>query len=699
MSVVRFRVDAGAAPRVLLGVSVALRWLAWIAVVAVVAAVALWVHLFEFNAVNTWDAAQLLTQSKLLQRGLLLYRDVWEMKPPGVFLYHAAVFAVLPVEVWSVRLADYLLYVVAGVLFYRLCAVEARWPLALVATAVWLYFAHHPIFNNQGFYTEEYLSMCAIAAVAAATRYWYRGGFGWVVVGGVAVAGAVLFKHPGAACGLPVAILVSGRRPLLALPLLALSFALPLALIVAYFWWQGALTEFIDCNFYVLLAYGAIAQAGAPTPLQRLTELGQRTWQLFGFYPQLLWPVLFGIAVCVQRPNRFRVAALTWLAADLIMIAAQKRYYEHYYIQLFASGILVGTLGAAWLLQRQPGERWLASAGRLALCVLAVALAWPRVQQLIAERRPAVQHAWNTLWAGPAAWLDHPGGNFEAGIGRYVKEHTTADDHVFVYADGTGAAIYWTAERTPASRYLYPSASQLSRAREAEQRAELERTRPAYMVIAGGPHDLRHFTPFLLANYTLDEIKWVDYRVELWARNDVAPFSAGTLTGLVADPRRGGLVLAAPSLLPAAEPALPTGERRGSWTSPVIEVPDDPKLRLDWSPRAVAGGNAAPPAMGVSVWLRSGQTPDLDRAPWVEVEDDGWPRMVDAQRYAQIRCDVWGPDDGRSPVLRWVSLGRYGFQLADGPNPHGRASLPASRTDNGTAARWEPRPPDGDFLS
>src|SRR5215468_11532288 len=116
-------------------------WLVRAAIVAAIAAVALWVHLYEFGDAAQYDAGLFLAIGKLLQRGLLLYRDLWDTKPPGIYLYQSAVFALLPLEVWSLRLTDYVLYVAAGVLFYGLCTRAARWPLALGATGLWLYLA------------------------------------------------------------------------------------------------------------------------------------------------------------------------------------------------------------------------------------------------------------------------------------------------------------------------------------------------------------------------------------------------------------------------------------------------------------------------------------------------------------------------------------------------------------------------------
>jgi hypothetical protein len=562
-----------------------LRWTAGLAVLAAVAGVTLWVHLYEFNGINTWDAALFLSMGKLLGRGLLLYRDLWDTKPPGIFLYQRAVFSVLPVEVWSLRFTDYVLYVGAGLLFYRLCTVEARWPLALAGTAVWLYCVHHPRFNIAGFYTEEYSSIAAVAAVAAATRYWRRGGLAWASLSGFGTAAAVLFKHPGVACAVPIVVLISARRPLVALAVFAASAALPVLAVVAYFWWHGALDALIDCQFLQLLVQHHVGDPKGPSLMVRLSEMAEKSWKHLEPFAVVVGAALFGAAVCLLRPNRFRLAALGWFIADLLMIEEQKYYYEHYYIQIFASGVLVATLGAAWLLQHRRRERWFVAVPRLALAVLAVALVWPPVRGVIAARQPSVLDEWRALRAGPAAWPHHPGRQFEVDVGNYLNERTAPDDRIFIYETGNGVAVYWTADRLPASRYLFSVTLFESAERQAEQLAELERNRPAYVLVTGDPV-FRHFSPFLVAKYTLAEVRGREYRLEIWARNDAVPFASGALSGLGADAARGGLVLTAPSAAVEAPLSEMPEAQRGTWTSPVIEtIGSGGRLGLDWIPR------------------------------------------------------------------------------------------------------------------
>jgi hypothetical protein len=55
--------------------------------------------------------------------------------------------------------------------------------------------------------------------------------------------------------------------------------------------------------------------------------------------------------------------------------------------------------------------------------------------------------------------------------------------------------------------------------------------------------------------------------------------------------------------------------------------------------------------------------------------------VVPAQRYVQIQCDVWSDDEGRSPELGWVQIGRLRFQLDAGAVPAGAPLRTARRIE------------------
>ena len=498
-------------------------WLVRAAIVAAIAAVALWVHLYEFGDAAQYDAGLFLAIGKLLQRDLLLYRDLWDTKPPGIYLYQSAVFTLLPTEVWSLRLADYLLYVAGGVLFYRLCALEAGRELGVVASAVWLYWAHHPDFNMGGFYTEEYSAIAAVAAVAAAAHYWRAGRLRWVAASGVGAAAAVLFKHPGAACVVPAVVLISGRRASRALPLFGFAAVLPLLLVVAYFWRHHAVDALLDCQLFHLLAQHVVTEPGAAAAGARARQLAQQLATPLVAHPLYFIPAAIGVAVVVLRPNRLRIAALSWLAADIVLLALQRYYFEHYFIQLFPSLILLSAIGAAAVLQARASDRMAVRVARVALGACAIALAVPALANVVAQRHPLVAANWFVLVHDRTAWPRQPGSAFETVLGRYLREHTAPDDRVFIVESGSVVAAYWTADRLPASRYIFATQVEASVDRQREQLAELNRSRPAYVVVVDRPVP-PYLSGWLEPNYHREAIQRLyDLRADLWVRNDHRP--------------------------------------------------------------------------------------------------------------------------------------------------------------------------------
>jgi hypothetical protein len=328
----------------------------------------------------------------------------------------------------------------------------------------------------------------------------------------------VLFKHPGAACGLPVVILISARQARRALPLFLLSAALPLLLVVGYFWWHGALDALLDCQFFHLLTQHGITEPLAPGA--RLRELLQQVLAKLGAEPLWLLPAAAGIGVALLRPTRWRVAVVVWLIADLTLLAAQRFYFEHYFIQLFPSVILLSVIGLAALLQARPGEHVALSLARLALCIVVFGVALRPVEAAISRRQRTVYLNWSTLLHDRANLRRDPGGPFEINLGAYLREHTAPDERVFIIETGTAVAAYWIADRLPASRYIFSTQVLASPARQAEQRAELEHTRPAYVVVVGRPPDY-YLTPWIERGYYLEGVyELYETRAELWARSD-----------------------------------------------------------------------------------------------------------------------------------------------------------------------------------
>lgn len=556
------------------------------AIVVMLTLVTLWVHLAELGADLQWDSHIFMIIAKQMRYGLLPYRDLWELKPPAMFYYLRGIFTVLPEALWSVRFVDFAVYTGAGLAFYRLCRREVGRLLALAGTAAWLFVAHHTKFNMGGLYTEEYAAINGIIAVACAAAYARSGRSRWALASGVAVATAALFKHPGAAALIPSAVLIAQRPTLRAYALLLCGFATPLVLVVAYFWSHGALTEFLECNFWALLVHGRMHE-GVDYALvsARLRDLViAAATELEGF-PFLF--VALGVATpfVLLAPSWLRVAALLWVALDFLGVAAQRQFANHHFILTFPSTCLIGTLTAGWLLEPRPRDRWFVTLARAGLRIAMLWVALPAVHGAWQQRLPVVSAQWRVLWTGPNAWPHSPArAQREEAVGHYVRDRTAQDERVHVQGFAPSLlGIYWATDRRVATRYFYEPPYPLD---PALVLAELRQNRPAYVVV--GTHPTFHFIlPWLMEDYTLETGNWQEYRKDIWVRSECAGFSAGEIAGLVEASTLGGLVLP-PALSAGTGLAAKSPEpRRGVWTSPVVPAHSDGgRVFVDWSPRA-----------------------------------------------------------------------------------------------------------------
>jgi len=146
--------------------------------------------------------------------------------------------------------------------------------------------------------------------------------------------------------------------------------------------------------------------------------------------------VIGAIMACQNKYNIWadrraeRTALLGLLAASAIGAVAGARFYPHYYVQLIPPFALLAApyYAGLWSRRIQP-PHWL--------------------------MRPMVTYAWLALTViafSIVHWIGLVPRRVPYEAGRYLFEHSTADDRIFVW--GQASKIYLDARRRPASRYV-----------------------------------------------------------------------------------------------------------------------------------------------------------------------------------------------------------------------------------------------------
>lgn len=409
-----------------------------------------------------------------MSHGQLLYRDVWEQRPPGIYLTYLAAFSALgwreATLVWLDLAASaataFLIFAIVRTVSTRVTAAAALSVYSVFTMPAWLY-------GNGGFLEravcETFTVPCAAVAVWGAARLHAgsRHVTSLLALIGLATGLAVVFK-PNAGLYLPAIVLWLAcywrpRPPVRwigALALLAVSAAAPIVATGVWLWASGVMADatvaIVDFNrFYV---------SSGVTPDGLALVFAERVFLRMKTDP--LWALgcagaVASVGLLIGRRRLTPVAglAVAWGGAAILVILVNGiRLFNSYFINAQAPLAVM----AAWLVVEAGGT----PRGRRAVAALAVGLmlglaAWrgyvPRVWQ-----SASADLAVMTGSLGRSEYLDRFGvyGNNRGYSARanqelatYIQTRSVPDDRIFLFGIN-GAGVYFLADRVPAHRFL-----------------------------------------------------------------------------------------------------------------------------------------------------------------------------------------------------------------------------------------------------
>jgi len=302
-------------------------------------------------------------EGQRMLNGDVMYRDVWDQKPPGIGVVYAALLAVWPRES-VVPLAD----LVAAALVAALLVVLGRRffsdTVGWSAAALFLLFGDPNLQRLSGIYVrgqcEPFVSLgVAIALVlvtSPARRTWH------LLAAGVALAAAVWIKYNAVTYALPVALAIAWRTDsgdrrswLRDFSWVVLGGGVLSVIVVSYFAITGALHDLWLATITYNLQYSNETYEVGRHPLIYVVTLPfvrarlDMLWFLGGLGGALL--------VGKVRLKAAVVVSLAWILAAILSIAINgQRDLPNYFVQAnpalalaAAGGLAAGLAGARWM--------------------------------------------------------------------------------------------------------------------------------------------------------------------------------------------------------------------------------------------------------------------------------------------------------------------------------------------------------------
>lgn len=442
--------------------------------------------LFEPNHYGDEGIYQAMGQ--VVHRGGLLYRDVWDNKPP--FLYF--LYAIFDGDQFLIRFACLIFTLLAIVTFYFLAKeiFIKRSKLVFFTTSAFAILISLPLLEGNIANAENFMFFPIILAFYLVYKNLPKIKRFSLLGAGFLFSFAFLFKIVAvfdfAALFLFLNISFWGqkRKQIASSIPLFLGFTLPIFIIALFFLSQGAFKEFLSASFSQNVSYVAWGN-------EFLIAQG---WLLF----KLLLLSLFCLFLLLKRKamEKEQLLAFLWFAFSLFNAFFAQRPWTHYLLVLVPSFCLL--LGLAFQSKK---FRFLTLALLFSAVYFAGAKFWlyeqtltyyPNFYSFISGQK--------TLEEYRVFWGEHVNRDYR--IAQFLTAKTNPEEKVFIWANS--AQIYALAKRPPSSRFVVAYHMSFTPEAEEETIASLLKTKPRYFVIPlPQSNPLQKLEIVLLENYDL----------------------------------------------------------------------------------------------------------------------------------------------------------------------------------------------------
>ncbi len=455
------------------------------------------------------DQATFCVMGQGLLRGQLLYRDLWDNKPPGIFYIYALIVKIFGPVMWSVGVVDILwLLVISCCIFYF-----ARHSMGTPAAALAMVFnaVRH---CRQGYIhaaqPETFLMLCVFAAYFLLQQEEGRRAIRLFLAG--LILGAAFWLKYNAVAFFPFVALVpfldfselsqNAGRVRFSIPwkgwlrrmlVVAGGFIFAVAGVLTYFRISGAWPALKEVQFEVLPRYGAMA-FGITTNNFFLWALRETQIQL-GIWYEIIAALALFIAWRRRELSAIAPAAL-FAFAGYLSVAMQVRFHHPYYYEtcypffaMFWGYVCVKTYEGFRYLQRIFAQRKLTLARSLLWLVLAgvAASLLPEESVRVVQQYGFLKDWWRNpeqsyavyYWELPLEKLRD-----QMRVLDFLKANSGPDDEVYVW--GTAPLINFLGQRRTPSRFVSNLAliSLWAPDRWRQELADtLEAKRPRYIVV------------------------------------------------------------------------------------------------------------------------------------------------------------------------------------------------------------------------
>jgi len=435
-----------------------------------------------FNEPFMRDEGFYATVAQIIKHGGIPYRDAFDNKPPMIFAWYYASFAIFGEHVWAPRVLVSLLLSATTLLVYfqaRFIYSQGGAAFAAAAFAVSIGFAMFETNAN----VEYFMLLPTVAGLLCFTLGVRRDSVPWYFAAG-ALSGVSIMTKETSLFAFLVYFPYLGyqayrdqgreflrqRRLWLKASSLGAGCLAVCALILAPFALTGTGGDFFDA----VVVYTWTYVGGGMDPLTKLRVMFTAPIMLaYATGPWFIVGVCGAWALCRQKTDPEKVFLVAWVAACGLGIYAAGRFYLHYYVIIFPGIALLVPAGASYL-----RDHWQSRRVRLPIWSVLTLLALPGLfinGGIYAHSSVAARHEHKYSGGIRSQWeIESPA------LADWIVAHTSANDQIYNF--GFQSELYFYANKTSPTRFYIDHAFGLDEKYEQDAIRELSANPPVYVI-------------------------------------------------------------------------------------------------------------------------------------------------------------------------------------------------------------------------
>ncbi len=404
------------------------------------------------------DEGIYLALGQAINRGGVLYRDIWDNKPPLLYL----LYAIQPTLLWAKLSATVFVLATCGLVYVLAKKIFSDQKndavYSLMAVGISGIFLSIPFFEGTIANAELYFTL---PIVLGALLVWkmVSGGFRTVTASWVGLLAAIafLFKVPAVFDfgGLILAYLIidlekgfvwsrlgiirTVRKKINILMPIGVVFVIPLAITGIYFYLNHGLSDFIIAAFsqnasYVAIDSGPLSKLSNPLFVKAIVLLFGSALLMLGYWK--------------KRVSKELLFLSLWFGFALYGALLSNRPYMHYLLQI----VVPTTLLMGYVLVNVKKYFWVLAA----LILIGVYLWRSFTGAFNLDTAAYYRNFWNYI-SERESWDDYAA-NFDPRtltiyqVADFIRQNTLPNDPIFVWADAS--YIYVLANRPPVTKFI-----------------------------------------------------------------------------------------------------------------------------------------------------------------------------------------------------------------------------------------------------